>query len=285
MEKERDKQPIDDLFARKLGKMSLPASADGFERLQKRMAQQSGTPIKLGLWHNPTAKRYMAIAACFLVVCLFGWLYWPINLVQKNPSVAIRRSPHGQKTIQSSKPNVTGEQVATGSTEISYVQKPLNSSKVHHEISSVPESEIPIAASRVVSAVAQVQPIKSFPAPTEPATIASITPPQTGQSLESTVKAVPPAERVLVVTIEEPAVLAAAHQEKSELDEKQPVVTMTDKPAKDAKAGNLWQKVKQLRQGELVAKSDNTADDDQGLLSRAYTGLKHSIEKGKTARQ
>src|ERR671932_476780 len=39
MKDHSEKQPIDDLFARKLGDMSLKPSADGFERLQARMNQ------------------------------------------------------------------------------------------------------------------------------------------------------------------------------------------------------------------------------------------------------
>jgi len=76
MKKHTEKPLIDELFARKLGNTSLTPSSDGFARLQARMGQHK-PESRMMFWRNPAMQRYMAAAACLLLVCLFGWLYWP----------------------------------------------------------------------------------------------------------------------------------------------------------------------------------------------------------------
>ena len=279
MENERDKQPLDDLFAHKLGKMSLPPSPDGFERLQARMGQQNEKPIRSVRWRNPTVQRYMAVAACLLVICLFSWLYWSINSVPKGASVAILQASSERKALQNSKQNATIEQngqVATITVETDPKLEPLALLKAHRQTNSSLKPAITV--NRSTTAITQVQSPKSDFVLTEPATTVASNSATTGQLSES--KPTTQAERVLVVTIEEPAVLVAARHEKNRVEEQTDSAT-ADKPAKELKTGNLWRKMKQLRQGELLAKGNDPTDDDQGLLSRAYTGLKHSIEKGK----
>src|SRR5438874_663574 len=112
MKKPTEKQSIDELFSRKLGNMSLPPSADSFERLQARMGQnkQQG---RITVWRNPTMQRYMAAAACLLFVCLFGWLYRPSIATKGQVQVATNQkvSSHRQQVVpnqQSQQQNTSG---------------------------------------------------------------------------------------------------------------------------------------------------------------------------------
>lgn len=300
MKKEREDHPLDDLFARKLGNLSLPPSANGFDRLRSRMAQDK--PMgKVVFWRNPALQRYMAAAACLVLVCLLSWLYWLTGSDSKNSSVAVHQSTHSpkapnnqaeevfdelahqQRPTDSSNQGVSGEQSADTieatktdqqSTRLAESQ-PSEDKSVKHLRSALTNQVTPI--------VAQGRSVERESKREEPETVASANP-SAPRLTESTAKPTSPAERVLVVTIDEPAVLVAARQEKPALDEKA-VVAFEEKAVKEGKTGSLWQKMKQLKQGELLAKSDNPTDDEQGLLGRAYTGLKHSIEKNKTTKQ
>ena len=62
MKKHTEKPSIDELFARKLGNMSLPPSSDGFERLQARMGQHK-PEVRVVFWRNPDLQRSMAVLA------------------------------------------------------------------------------------------------------------------------------------------------------------------------------------------------------------------------------
>lgn len=299
MKKFPQKQPVDDLFARKLASMSLPTSPNGFARLQARMGQ--GEPeTRVVLWRNPTVQRYMAVAACLLLVCLFGWLY-----------LLSETSIPGKATVVDSKLAMP--------TEKKHARKKLN---------PVPEIEValtqPVSGQRIpvltdlerttrlsekrnrqivderkndVRQLARVNQVKSdsktavlngpsvVSGPTEQVAAETRLPsaePTTGkQPAVSMDKTAFVAERVLVVTIAEPE--AVARRTVTPAEEKA-VVAVANKSGEDAKGANLWQRVKRIKQGEVFARKD--ADEtEQGLLSRAYSGLKQTFDKDKSAKQ
>ncbi|GAB4005639.1 hypothetical protein GCM10028808_05920 [Spirosoma migulaei] len=309
MKKQSENQPIDDLFARKLGNMSLPPSADGFERLQARMGKGKQEE-RVVFWRNPDIQRYMAAAACLLLVCLFGWLYWPsgskvtIDGIQvattqthKTTSTVKKPDQHVEKRVDQSidpdaihtrpKQNIAAEQLAE-------VNKPQT---IHERniVSKNPSADVFKPARKSVSidrnepVLAQTTPVAPKPKPDviTPVVVLPTNPSTTEQVADNkqVIKSAPAAERVLVVTIAEPEALVAARQAaKASIDEK-PVVAVSDKPEKETKAGGLWQQVKRIKQGEVFARQDNPSDDERGLLGRAYSGLKHSLDKDKSAKQ
>ena len=308
MKKHTEKQPIDDLFARKLGNMSLPPSADGFGRLQARITQNR-PEARVVFWRNPVVQRYMTAAACLLLVCLFGWRYWPsaTKTTTETPRIATKpTSPTGPQHPDQ-QPNLTANRPtpdAMPTVASTSNQKPENIRLAHGEkqsknTGSNRSGSQPVGLKKAVSQ--PEAPIRSEPvlAQTKPAEHKANSEVKTAEDLTSAhqstpelvadhkiaAKSTPIAERVLVVTIAEPASLVAARQAAQAAAEEKPILATTDKSGKEAKAGSLWQQVKRLKQGELFAHRDNAGNDDRGLLGRAYSGLKHSFDKDKSAKQ
>lgn len=297
MKKQEENQPIDDLFARKLGNASLSPSPDGFERLQARMSKAQ-PEARVVIWRNPAMQRYMAIAACLLLVCLFGWLY------QRSDSEFVTRGESVANSVNKPQKPVTDQ-----------VENPVNESTMDKKLSGPPiqvenhlatlnkpvkvvqknkmsaNSPGPLGKSdnRDISVSENDSPVLAKISPREDKTeTANTTLPEvkinnsvgtnTERLTENTVKSAVPVERVLTVTIEEPASLVAARQIAKK--EANAIAVLDEKPEKEAK-GNLWQQVRRIKQGEVFARRDNPNNDDKGLLERAYSGLKQSFEKDK----
>lgn len=288
--------------------MSLPPSSDGFERLQARMGKQK-QEAKIVIWKNPVVHRYMAAAACLLIVCLFSWLYWPSGKSTDNGNVAAignnekqvasnkPKPGAGNKPVETTKTDTAApemspgasrsiletenEQLATMSNnEVKAIENPLKKqSKKQPNVennSSLPTTDLP--------ALAQNKPLED---PTKPER-ASLDPvkPMTASQEQPTVtanKETPHSERVLVVTIAEPEALVAARQAAKTSVEEKSAKTVADNQEKESKP-NLWQQVKRLKQGEVLARGDDS-ENDRGLLGRAYNGLKHSFDKEKSTKQ
>ncbi|MFD2938071.1 hypothetical protein [Spirosoma flavum] len=304
MKKHTEKLPIDDLFARKLGNMSLPPSADGFERLQARMGQQK-PDMQVVFWRNPAMPRYIAAAACLLVVCLFGWLYWPTDgtiepsqeqVAANQPVISSpKKSARKQLDQQQNKvapdikmPALSGQEV--NSDQVAITDKSSGRNKSYTGLASRP-----LASEETIKTVAD-EPVLAQTNPTKVETKTNtllpgiVTP--TGQATTEQVaetktiaKSLPATERVLVVTIAEPQALIAARQAARASVEESAIVAQSDKLEKETKAGGLWQQVKRIKQGEIFARQDNAGNDDRGLLGRAYNGLKHSLDKDKSVKQ
>ncbi|AQG82093.1 hypothetical protein [Spirosoma montaniterrae] len=310
MSENTGKPPIDDLFARKLGKMSLPPSPDGFERLQARMGQRQAEP-RLVVWRNPTVQRALALAACLLLVCLFGWLYLRSDNGKRSGEAQVATNRNIEKPGEST----TGEpQTATSpssGTELEPTEVTSNqladarlaetqrlprqsSSTAQNEgragsiselekIQPQPGQKLPVEQPVEKSILAQQQPVSTdektqfVPNKTEMQTEAvAVAPPK-----------VAPAERVLVVTIAEPATLTAARQVAEKATEKaveKAVVASVEKSEKEPKANGFWQQVQRVKKGEIFA-SRHATDDELGLLGRAYSGLKSNFDKEKPAKQ
>lgn len=306
MKKPIEKLPIDELFARKLGNMSLPPKADGFERLQARMGQ--GKPeAKIVFWQNPSVQRYMAAAACLLLVCLFGWLYWPAGKgtvsddtqMAVNKSVVPERMPiQNQKEkvqpVENEGPDVKAPDLLEQKAAVEQLAKAdkpsVNKSDTGRPLKQSQKTAKPslkdVAPVANEPVLAQIKSVERKPEPTtspmtNPTNVAT-----SEQLAENKIvsKPAPAAERVLVVTIAEPEALVAARQAAVASIEEKSTVAVADKSAKEAKGNSLWQQVKRIKQGEVLARGDNS-DNESSLLGRAYSGLKHSLEKDKSAKQ
>ena len=312
MKKHTEKQPIDDLFAKKLSNISLPPSADGFKRLQARMNQHK-PEARMVVWRNPVVQRYTTAAACLVVFCSLGWLYWPSETkttpgkaqVAVNHNVPLRSEKHVEKQSGSFtntptadtkirtpfNPAIEQDQLANAG-EVSAVVK--NKSRLQAYTQPVNERDAISQPEGAIRSEAVLTQTKSTNSKVSSAAVSANDVTPVNQSTPELIvvtdnntaaKASPPAERVLVVTIEEPAALVAARQvAKAAVNEKTPIA-VTDKPEKEPKESGLWKQVKRYRQDELFARSDNAKNDDRGLLSRAYDGLKHSLDKDKSAKQ
>lgn len=306
MKKHTEKPPIDELFARRLGNMSITPSPDGFERLQARMGKAK-PEAKIVFWQNPVMQRYMAAAACLVLVSLFGWLYWPSGNGADSTQTQIatnQRVPSGspsEKTVpvvtdQQPQTNETlakgtdarvldttpADQVATVNTSPGQTLPTMNPQKRSEEQTKPTERP----AIDAMPTVAQTKPMETKVQPEIVAPVAPVNSPkavteQLADSKPSTKPALAQ-ERVLEVTIAEPEALVAARQVAKTAVEAKAIAAQTDKPEKETKAGNLWQQVKRIKSGEVFARQDKFGDDEGGLLGRAYSGLKHSLEKDKS---
>ena len=306
MKKYTEKPPIDDLFARKLGNMSLPPSSDGFERLQARMGHTKPDARVVVFWRNPAMYGYAAAAACLLLVCLFGWLYWPTGnkTTTEGNQLAVNRSPQKPSLTpplkqKNEQPNGRETEMIPGlpvpeavkqispADQVAEMQKPVtirqsNQRPAGHsgELKRLSANELP-EKNQPVLAQAKPAETKTAPDVKTPVVLQSATPDRVAENM---VKPAPTTERVLDVTIAEPEALVAARQAAKNAVDDKPAVASVQKPEKETKAGNLWEQVKRFKQGEVFARQDKN-DADRGLLGRAYNGLRQSFDKDKSVKQ
>ncbi len=308
MNENTGRPPIDDLFARKLGKMSLPPSPDGFERLQARMGQRQAEP-RLVVWRNPTVQRALAIAACLLLVCLFGWLYLRSGYGVRSDATQIATNT-GHNSAELTKKKSESEQPADATQSEVTPKMPGVTDNQTSDV-RVADAQMAVQSNRQVAdgpvpTQKRVKPQPDRIQPVEQAIDEPMLAQQQPVSTDNNVKSAPdkdkhegqteaiavtpvkptPIERVLVVTIAEPATLVAARQAAEKVTEKaaeRVVVASAEKSEKEAKQNGFWQQVRRVKQGEIFAsRADN---DERGLLGRAYSGLKSNFEKDKSTKQ
>lgn len=310
MKDHSEKQPIDDLFARKLGDMSLKPSSDGFERLQARM-NQNKSEVRVVFWRNPVVQRYMAIAACLLLVCLFGWLYQTKNVGEEiGDRVASNQTRQSKAKQQDSKGQIYSKPIEDGTSEQgdiksvtpATVEEKLNQEELAYStgrnaigkspsktlpVNNQPEKKPALGTDEAIekAVLAQTKPTDNLLKTEAPAVANTIPATPVERLADNTTKPAIPSERVLVVTIGEPESLVAARQVVKEAALEKSVAAANDKPESEGKSGGLWQQVKRIKQGEIFARRDNnSSDDERGLLGRAYNGLKHNLDKDKSVK-
>ncbi|QJD78131.1 hypothetical protein [Spirosoma rhododendri] len=285
MEPNSEKNHLDDLFARKLGKLERPPSSDSFARLQQRM-QGGQEQTRVVFWRNQTVQ--MAAAACLAAVLLFGWLYSndrSTNPIGNNPTASVsekkqRTSETGadkQPTVVSTVNEETMPQLADNKPAAepkAAGRKP--SARANSERNQIPLEQKPLVATALATKAAQQSQRAAemmIDKPTPTPVIAAV--PQTA------VASKPAAERVLIVTIQEPEALVAARQTATSVVNNMPVLAAS--PTKEGKA-SFWSQVKRLKQDDDVARQEGPTDES-GLLSRAYKGIRQKLEKDKPAKQ
>ncbi len=314
MKERTEKQPIDDLFARKLGDMSIKPSTDAYSRLQARMGQgRREEPVVF--WRNPVVQRYLAAAACLLLVTLLGWLYLSSDKASvadedKIASVGSKKSSRqrglattkleeerreatttdaSQTEGKTSRPMEPAIGKATNEEQLAQIKSPVLSSSqgLKNDVRSKAfqqQGDTKDWVKQVESkpVLTQVKPVDSNVQEDAVTKVVNPSAPAISERLATNAEVTQNAERVLVVTISEPKALVTARQAAVTAVEEKSVVAATDKP--ETKGGNLWSQVKRIKQGEIFARQ-NKDDDDNGLLNRAYNGLKHNFDKDKSVKQ
>ncbi len=306
MKKNSEKRPIDDLFARKLGNMSIPPNSDGFERLQARMIHRQ-PQTRVVFWRSPNVYKYSTAAACLILIGLFGWQYWLSGAEQSVDTTRVASNHSRRKVQKETSGQWNGQAKDSGAglntpdvilpesieeltdrQQVAGVNKPTNNTR---KTRSFAKESVPIEhfiaqnsiklAKRLVNLAATKSAEGNAKLAVETATLPAVSPKRV---VDNSTKPAVSVERVLIVTIAEPEALVAARQAAKTTVEQKPVVATTDKPEKEAKTNTLWQQVKRIKQGEVFARGDNN-DAERGLLSRAYSGLKHNFDKDKAAKQ
>ena len=299
MKNHTEKPPIDKLFARKLGNMSLQPGADAWETLQARIGT---VPVRriVPVWY-----RYAAVAACLLVVGTVGWLYMPIdseNLtarnkidsVSKRSEFAKSEKPQVTKTIpltQDEQPQIPSK----GSEQIAGLTQTMESPTVGQQ--KVNERVVITDSGQTGVAKLNTEPVKeaqlakvvtpselSIVKATQPSTLTTVSPVDNQASDNKT------NERTLVVTIAIPKV-ETNNQLANQKNESLISALTAEKGGKEEKANKaarFLRKLKQLKEGdESFAYNDSRNDEDEegGLISRLYGNVKHSIDSKKTEKR
>lgn len=275
-----EKNPLDELFARRLGKLEQSPAPDSFARLQQRMQGGQEKP-RLILWRNHNVQ--MAAAACVAVALLMGWLYTSnqsdSTTINSGRTVAVHGHEDEKQSANDDKATIEttvvnqAPQIArvagVPAPKRSQVEQPVRQSGATGINSAVREQVI----ARRGAASPEEVPIISVEQKLTTDAIAAAKTTSTPQAA--------PKERVLIVKIEEPEALVAARQTAASVVNNMPVLAAS--PTKEGKA-TFWQQVKRLKQDDDVARQDGAADES-GLLSRAYKGIKHRLEKDKQTKQ
>ncbi len=104
-----EKHPIDDLFARKLGKNRIEPSEEAWAKLQSRLQPQKSETrvVLLPVW------RVWAVAAGVSVVLMAGWLVFsPQNTVSNNQKIAASVNKKQQQTQAAAQQGVAQQTLA-----------------------------------------------------------------------------------------------------------------------------------------------------------------------------
>lgn len=272
--------PVDALFARKLSDTSLTPAAGSFERLQTRLGQQAPSR-PASLWRTPAVQRYAAVAACLLLMAAFGWLYrdsgstrQPATAVKFEKSFGLEQP---LKKSQHSAPSATkaDERQATATSTVAAKTARVNQPVELRAYSRIERRSQHSPVNPTISAGSN-----DYPSNLPTGTVQ----PSEERIAETSPKPETPAQRVLIVTIEEPAVLVAARQAAQLAETTKMEAVANVHPEKGTKVMAVWQQVKRLRQGEIMARRTGT-DDERNLLNRAYNGLRQTLEKDKPSKQ
>ncbi len=296
MKKHTEKQPIDDLFARKLGDMSITPSAKSWDELQNRMGKGPTARI-VPVWY-----RYAAAAACVVLVGGIGWKFYQSAEPGKPATATIARvetKPAERNIKQQGELKVDQERVLGGSAQST---EPVTAGKDNPVI---PDTD-PGMLAKTEKLPVRVNPVSPRPAdvtvsaPVEDRTVAQISAPAekmpvvTNEDIKplaaGTGKAAfkeDPVERKLVVVINTPAEVTAKAGELAGISP-QGTVTQTQGGEDEgiSKAGKLFKKLKRIKNGEALAYKDDVADEEEsGLISRLYGNVRQSLETKKVSKR
>lgn len=299
MKKHTEKQPIDDLFARKLGDMSITPGAKSWDELQHRLGNDRTARI-VPVWY-----RYAAAAACVVLAGGIGWKLYPTNETGK-PAVAVITEKANETGI-TSKPRTatslpapdkmplavnTGTTLAeneSGRQAKKVADKAGTSTEISRQGVIMPQPEVTGIPQPVKGpvpeenkAVAKVSiPVEKLPAAVpetvKPMTVESLKPGITEESVE----------RKLVVVINTPVQTIPKAGEAGGIIQREALSQQEN--AEDeglSKASKLFKKLKRIKSGEALAYKGEAGDEeDAGLISRLYGNVRQSLETKKASKQ
>lgn len=267
-----ERQPIDDLFSRKLQNAEVRPGGDAWARLQAKQGVSRATP----LW------RYMAVAASLLSVSLFGW--WAIPA----------RYPKEATIVSTDKRNVPTHSEQIAKVEPTGVkQTQVNENGISHLVGNIASKRVErvaFAASKDGSTKQEMRNVVIEPMTTiqEPIVAADIAKQdKSSDSVEDNNPSIalaketapeihsPVAERILVVSIAANPVVQVGGVVEA------PVVSKQNN--KGGGLGGFLRKVKRLKEGEALAlNTEATNKTDHHGLTKVLDEVKESIRNNAT---
>ncbi len=276
-----EKQPIDDLFARKLRDAEAPVGPDIFDQLQKRMSTKPLPTRRLVVawWH-------VVSAACVLVA------FWFMYITNSTPVKVNAPVAYKELLSKTAKPEAVQREVAVAPALKLQKQLNANTDKVSKNVKLLTKATYParkpVAPARQ-SIANESTPMRLQPQPIEQITgVRSAAVQQTPEIQPVAMNSTLPVERIanspkqqvgrtVVLTIDE-AQLATT-----------PTTTQSDSPAPQQQHQNglsgLLGKLKQLKNGEVLAKAAPTAgtqNSPKNRLGRVFFEVKESLKNETT---
>lgn len=294
MKKQTEKLPIDDLFSRKLEKMSLEPSADAWEILQAKIGNSPVRRI------TPSWYWYAAAAACVVLVATIGRVSWSTFVAddKSGQEVAITSRVYQLKTklaapaVKESNTSAGAHQqmplIVLDAQRPTLVQASKQPQQQHNKEETVAlqdrieikntEDKLPLERAEDLAG----NMVESVIPKTDVKAIAPINSQAANKHTE---------ERTLVVSIAAPSTVLVNDQPRNARQETLISAfndNKTDEEQKPTKAVRFLRKLKQLKEGEevLVAnvkQEDN--EDESGLLGRLYGNVRHSIDSKKAGKK
>lgn len=277
-----EKQPIDDLFARKLRDAEVPVGSDGFSQLQMRMKPKTHLVRR-----SATIWWQLASAACLVVA--FGLLYrasktepvisQPVAITKKGPAKELPLNLELTNPLTNvperglQRGRLIDSRAAQDEQTAQVVTYPVQKRAT---LINQPPAKPLTQAIEPAEQVARAKPhkeIQQLPnTPTITSTIAPII-----RVAQSTERPKQLSERTVILTIEE-----------SETADTQ-IASVNTSPTPDPQLhqnslSGLFGKIKQLKNGEVLAKAAPTANQNvpRNRFGRIFTEVKESLKNETT---
>lgn len=270
-----EKQPIDDLFSRKLHDTEVTPGADVFGRLQSRM---NTTPLPQAEPKRRLAGWWYGVAAASVLVAVV-WISWPTQSKIGAPV-----------SSELAKSNATPASETTGQTEPTQ-PLPGTSQPMETAIAVVKTKQVEPAENKGIArknnqltAIQSVAPkAKPVELSLEPSpTLAKL--PELQPTRESMVVKIETntANAVEKVASGRTVVMTIAEPEPVRLAAVQPA--KTDVSANAPNLGQLFEKVKQIKSGEVFARATLTPQPTEAKtgLKRLVNGVRESLRNENT---
>jgi hypothetical protein len=275
-----EKQPVDDLFSRKLRDAEIPVRADMFSEMQKRIGAKP-LPVQRSVagWWSVVG------AACALLVIWFlyssdkahlpGIITTPIvsdQKPEKGEPIATRQTGHSTNVPEPVKP--ANRQTYKRAEYRNQVAQTGNRSQKQAR----PAVQLPAQQQASTPMPRSMDPVAVIPSPTtqqvlqSPATMASI-------PIERVIdKRKPTVERTIILNIDEPQMTTALATKGNDL------LTPLGSPMHQSGLSGLFGKLKQLKNGEVLAKVTIAPGqtNQQNRFGRVFTEVKESLKNETT---
>ncbi|XWW43923.1 hypothetical protein JYG30_14110 [Fibrella sp. USSR17] len=272
-----EKQPVDDLFARKLREAEAPVSPDVYNQLQHRLGAKP-LPVRrrpVGMWW------YVGCAASVVTVI---WFLIATEKSEEQISESLTKKQLPAKTELNAK--VETKPTARTVTSLPHTNGGVTDSKVSRVAATYPDYEedkqvnkrravedAPIMARKSTEQATGIKPLEIQQPTDKPVLAAAPTAAISVDQISTRKKAV---ERTIVLTIAEPQVertLALTREE-----------TTADPKAHANGLTGLFGKLKQLKNGEVMANASSATDQpsQKTRFGRVFNEVKESLKNETT---
>ena len=283
-----EKQPVDDFFARKLRDAEVPISAELFGQLQQRMGTK---PLPVGR-RRAGAWWYVMAAASVVLVIVLSYPAQKTDYVSSKSRNDKRVSRAINLSKEAIRPIAAAPDRAKQRSDVGFIDEVINkqvvlrkvtyptAKSIAEESSSLTERSMLLATQKPVEQIAEA---RSKETPLMPVgQVVAMTSVVAERIDQVGTLSKQPTERIIVLTIKEPQPETGTGVSTEEAD-----ADVIDQNAK-RQAGSLsglFSKIKQLKNGEVQAKSEPVATSQRGQknkFGRVFARVKETLKNETT---